>query len=167
MTEHYVRYASLAANLQPPLTEYDLVTALTSHFPLEIRAMLAANLRSTQETLAFLGRMQSLEKAQENYEEPRRNQSLKDIERRQAKPREQGGGREFRVTPREARHVRYGYRQNNSSTPPRRNMADRRRGYYTDNRGVQQTHELNPQVPQLQSRNKEERQVRTSGRIYS
>jgi hypothetical protein len=26
MTEHYVRYASLAANLQPPLTEYDLAT---------------------------------------------------------------------------------------------------------------------------------------------
>jgi len=104
MTEHYVRYASLAANLQPPLTEYDLVTALTSHFSLEIqRAMLAANLRSTQEALAFLGRMQSLEKVQENYEEPRRNQSLKDIERRQ----EQGGGREFRETPREARHVRY------------------------------------------------------------
>jgi hypothetical protein len=25
MTEHYVRYASLAANLQPPLTEYELV----------------------------------------------------------------------------------------------------------------------------------------------
>ena len=103
MTEHYVRYASLAANLQPPLTEYDLVTALTSHFSLEIRATLAANLRSTQEALAFLDRMQSLEKAHENYEEPRRNQSLKDIERRQ----EQGGGREFRETPREARHVRY------------------------------------------------------------
>ena len=70
--------------------------------------MLAANLRSTQEALAFLGRMQSLEKAQDNYEEPTRNQSLKDIERRQAKLREQGGGREFRETPREARHVRYG-----------------------------------------------------------
>jgi len=36
MTEHYVRYTSVAANLQPPLTEYDLVTALTSHFSLEI-----------------------------------------------------------------------------------------------------------------------------------
>jgi hypothetical protein len=34
--EHYVRYASRAANLQPPLSEYDLVTALTSHFPMEI-----------------------------------------------------------------------------------------------------------------------------------
>jgi hypothetical protein len=32
MTEHYVRYVSLAANLQPPLTEYGLVTMLTSHF---------------------------------------------------------------------------------------------------------------------------------------
>jgi hypothetical protein len=58
--------------------------------------MLVANLQSTQEALAFLGRMQSLEKAQEAYEEPRRDQSLKDIERRQAKTREQGGGREFR-----------------------------------------------------------------------
>jgi hypothetical protein len=26
MTGHYVRYASLAINLQPPLTEYDLAT---------------------------------------------------------------------------------------------------------------------------------------------
>jgi hypothetical protein len=57
MTEHYVRYASLAANLQPPPAEYDSVTALTSHFPMEIqRAMLAANLRTSQEALAFLGR---------------------------------------------------------------------------------------------------------------
>jgi hypothetical protein len=63
MTEHYVRYASVAANLQPPLTEYDLATALTSHFSMEIqRAMLAANLRSSQEVLAFLGRMQAWKK---------------------------------------------------------------------------------------------------------
>ena len=32
MTEHYVRHASLSASSQPPLTEYDLVTKLTSHF---------------------------------------------------------------------------------------------------------------------------------------
>ena len=37
ITKHYVRYASLAANLQPPLRAYDSVTALTSHFSLEIR----------------------------------------------------------------------------------------------------------------------------------
>jgi len=142
MTGHYVRYVSLAANLQPPLTEYDLVTALTSHFSLEIqRAMLAANLRSTQENLAFLGRMQSLEKTQEAYEKSKQDKNLKDTERRQPKNREQGGGREFRETPREVRHVRYGYRQNDSRTPPRRNAADRRRSYHTDSRGVQQAHE--------------------------
>ena len=37
MTECYVRYASLAANLQPLLTEYDLVANLISHFPMEIK----------------------------------------------------------------------------------------------------------------------------------
>jgi len=36
MSEHYFRYAGLASNLQPPLTECDLVTALTSHFSMEI-----------------------------------------------------------------------------------------------------------------------------------
>ena len=68
MTVHYIRNACLAANLQPPLAEYDLVTALTSHFSTEIqRAMLAANLRSSQEALAFLGRMQCLENSQEVF----------------------------------------------------------------------------------------------------
>jgi len=66
MTEHYIPCASLAANLQPPLTEYDLVTALTTHFSPEIQcAMHAANLRSFQEALEFLGRMESLENSQE------------------------------------------------------------------------------------------------------
>ena len=74
MTEHYVRYASLASNLRPPLTEYDLVTALTSHFSMEIqRAMLAANLKSSQEALVFLGRMQSLENLEEFYRKLNRN----------------------------------------------------------------------------------------------
>jgi len=78
MTEHYVRYASLAANLQPPLTEYDLVTALTSYLSMEIqRAMLAANLRSSQEALAFLGRMQSLVNSQEVYKKSKQEQFQK------------------------------------------------------------------------------------------
>jgi hypothetical protein len=78
MTEHYVRYASLAANLQPPLNEYDLMTALTSHFSMEIlRAMLAANLRSSQEALAFLGRMQSMENCKRFIGNQNRNKILK------------------------------------------------------------------------------------------
>jgi len=86
MTEYYVRYASLAANLQPPLTEYDLVTVLTSHFSMEIqRAMLAANLRSSREALAFLGRMQSLENSEEVYKKSKQEQNSKDFDRKQPK----------------------------------------------------------------------------------
>jgi hypothetical protein len=78
MTEHYVQYANLAANLQPPLTEYVLMTALTLHFSMKIqRAMLAANLRSSQEALAFLGRMQSLENSQEVYKKSKQEQNSK------------------------------------------------------------------------------------------
>jgi hypothetical protein len=97
MTEHYVRYASLAANLQPPLTKYDLVTALTCHFSMDIqRAMLAANLKSSQEALAFLGRMQSLENSQDVYRKSKQEQNSRDFERKQPKGRDQGGGSGYR-----------------------------------------------------------------------
>jgi len=99
MTEHYVQYASLAANLQPPLTEYVLVTALTLHFSTKIqRAMLAANLRSSQEALAFLGRMQSLENSQEVYKKSKQEQNPKDFKRKEPKGRDQGGSCSYRKT---------------------------------------------------------------------
>jgi hypothetical protein len=92
MTEHYFRYASPAANLQLPLTEYDSVTALTSHFYMEIqRAMLAANLKSSQETLAFLGRMQSLENSREACKKSKQEYNPKYFERRQPRGGDRGG----------------------------------------------------------------------------
>jgi len=92
-----VRYASLAANLQPPLTEYDLVTELTWHFSMEIqRAMVAANLRSSQEAVAFLGRRQSLENSQKVYKKSKQDQISKDFERKQPKVRDQEGSSDYR-----------------------------------------------------------------------
>jgi hypothetical protein len=120
MTEHYVRYASLAANLQLPLTEYDLVTALTSHFSVEIqRAILAANLKSSQEALTFLRRMQSLENSQEACKKSKRGYNPKDFERRQPRGGDRGGGNGYREAPREVRNVRYGCQQSNSGSPYR------------------------------------------------
>jgi hypothetical protein len=155
MTEHYVRYASLAANLQPPLTEYDLVTALTSHFSMEIqRAMLAANLKSSQEALAFLGRMQSLENSREAYKKSKQENNSKDFERRQQRGGDRGGGNSYRETPREVRHVRYGYQQGSGGSPYRQRTQYRGRNYQTDRRNAQQTRELNPQIPEFQPRNR-------------
>jgi hypothetical protein len=131
MTEHYVRYARLAANLQPPLTEYDLVTPLTSHFSMEIQsAMLAANLRSSQEALAFLGRVQSLENLHGYCK--KREQNAKDFERKQPRGQDQGGGNDYREIPRDVRHLRYGYRQNNPEPQYRQNTSVRRRNYPAD-----------------------------------
>jgi hypothetical protein len=95
MAEHYVRYASLAANLQPPLSEFGLVTALTSHFSMEIqRARLATNLKSSQEALAFLGRMQSLENTQGLWN--KREQNVRESEGRQPRGRDQRAGYSYR-----------------------------------------------------------------------
>ena len=159
MTEHYVRYASLGANLQPPLTEYDLVTALTSHFPMEIqRAMLAAKVRTSQEALAFLGRMQSLENSVEVYKKARQEQSSRDFERHQPKRRETGGSSDYRETPRDVRHVQYEYRQGNSEFPRERGAPFRRRNYQPDRRDARQPHDLNPHLPEFEPRNAYERQ---------
>jgi len=159
MTEHYAQYASLAANLQPPLTEHDLVTALTSHFPTEIqRAMLASNLRSSQEALAFLGRMQSLENSQEVYKRAKQEQNSKDFDRKQPKGRDQGGGSSYRDTPRDVRHVRYGYRRSDSGTPYRQNTPVRRCNYQADRRNMRQARKLNSRIPEFQPRHIDERQ---------
>jgi hypothetical protein len=159
MTEYYVRYASLAANLQPPLTEFDLVTALISHFSMEIqRARLAANLRSSQEALAFLGRMQSLENSQEVYKKSKQEQNSKDFETKQPKVRDQGGGSGYRETLRDVRHVRYGYRQSNPGPSYRQNTSDRRRNYPEGKKNMLQGHELNPQTPEFQPRKRDELQ---------
>jgi hypothetical protein len=56
--------------------------------------------------MAFLGRMQSLEKSQEAYKKSRQDQSSRDFERRQPRYRDQEGGRGYRETPRDVRHVR-------------------------------------------------------------
>ena len=52
------------------------MTALTAHFSMEIpTAMLAAYVRSSQEALAFLGRMQSLENSREVYQKSKQEQN--------------------------------------------------------------------------------------------
>jgi hypothetical protein len=37
LAAHYLRYVNLAANLYPPLSEFDLLGALTAHYPYEVQ----------------------------------------------------------------------------------------------------------------------------------
>jgi len=61
---------NLAANLHPPLSEYDLLGALTAHYPYEVqKCMISANLKSNQEALTLLGKLQAMDEERKAHEE--------------------------------------------------------------------------------------------------
>jgi len=59
--DHYIRYANLASTLDPPMTEMDLLSALTSHFePRVQQGLICGNFKNSQDALAFLSKFQGL-----------------------------------------------------------------------------------------------------------
>ena len=71
--EHYIRYASMASMLNPPLSEEDLVGAMISHYPPEVQnGMVCGNLKTTQAALEFLSKMQGLAATRSQNTRPRR-----------------------------------------------------------------------------------------------
>jgi hypothetical protein len=59
--DHYIRYANLASTLDPPMTDMDLLSALTSHFePRAQQDLICGNFQNTQDTLTFLAKYQGL-----------------------------------------------------------------------------------------------------------
>jgi len=71
--EHYIRHASMASMLNPPLSEEDLVGTMIGHYPPEVQnGMVCGNLRTTQGTLEFLSKMQGLETTRSQPKRPRR-----------------------------------------------------------------------------------------------
>jgi len=61
MTPHYLRYAKLAAKLQPAISEEALVGALASHYPIVVqRSMISGNIKTTQDAINLLGKLDDL-----------------------------------------------------------------------------------------------------------
>ena len=81
MTSHYLKYANLAANLQPAMSEEDLVGALTSHYPIVVqRSSISGNIKTTQDAINLLGKLDALE-ARDEYRDPRQNSENHDANR--------------------------------------------------------------------------------------
>jgi hypothetical protein len=67
MTSYYLKYAKLAANFQPAMSEEDLVGALTSHYPTVFqRSLISGNIKTTQDAINLLGKLDTLE-ARDDY----------------------------------------------------------------------------------------------------
>ena len=73
MTSHYLRYGNLAANLQPPTTEEDLLGAQTLHYTIVVeRSTISRNIKTTQDAINLLGKLDALE-VRDEYKNPRQN----------------------------------------------------------------------------------------------
>jgi len=82
LTSHYLRYANLAANLQPAMSEDDLIGALTSHYPIVVqRSLISGNIKTTQDAITLLGKLDALE-ARDDYRNRRQNSETHDASRR-------------------------------------------------------------------------------------
>jgi hypothetical protein len=64
MIAHFLRYANLVSNLQPPISEDDLrvIRALTSPYPIHVqKSMTRCNLKNTHDILNYLSKMEALD----------------------------------------------------------------------------------------------------------
>ena len=71
--DQYIRYANIASTLNTPISDLDLLSALTSHFdPRVQQGLISSNLQSTQDVLAFLAKLQGLGDHRQTFRSPRR-----------------------------------------------------------------------------------------------
>ena len=61
-SEHYIQYANMASMLLPAMSDQDLLGVMVTHYEPRIQAcLISANLKSTQEALSVLTKLQSIE----------------------------------------------------------------------------------------------------------
>jgi hypothetical protein len=82
-SEHYIKYADMASMFTPAMSDQDLLGAMITHYEPRIQACpLSVNLKSTQEALAVLSKLQSLENSREPYRPARLDFERQDQNRR-------------------------------------------------------------------------------------
>jgi hypothetical protein len=67
LSQHFLKYAAMASNLDPRPTDFEIIEAIRYHFPVSVqRVMLNPQLNSIEETLDLLRRVEILEKQEMN-----------------------------------------------------------------------------------------------------
>jgi hypothetical protein len=110
--DHYIRYANMESTLNPPMSDLDLLSALTSHFePRVHQGLICSNLQSIQDAFSFLAKLQALRDHSQNFRSPRRELDRRDTNR--GRPRDQDNARNRdRGNGVNVRYVRQGDRYN-------------------------------------------------------
>jgi hypothetical protein len=80
--DHHIRYANMASTLNLPMSDLDLLSALTSHFePRVQQGLICSNLQSTQDILDFLAKLQGLGDYRQTFQSPGREFDRRDTNR--------------------------------------------------------------------------------------
>jgi len=143
--------------LNPPMSDLDLLSALTSHFePRVQQGLICNNLKSTQDALAFLAKLQGLGDHRQTFRSPRREFDHRDTNR--GPPRDQNIARiRNRGDGVNVRFVRQGDRQNGGFSG-RRQHCERGRSFHRCGKGSMQedrSSQLNSIAPNLSPREHE------------
>jgi hypothetical protein len=176
LAAHYLRYVNLAANLHPPLSEYDslgeltarrqhidcTLTAhrqhidctLTAHCPYEVqKCIISATLKSNQEALTLLGKLQAMDEERKAHKESGLETKQRDFRKRenkQAGNNREDNRREYNQT---VRHITYDRRQvNQPRSPHNRRGTQRHLGQNYNGRiegGTPNRRQLSPQVSEF------------------
>ena len=151
--DHYIRHANLASSLDPPMTDMDLLSALTSHYePRVQQGLLCGNFRYTQDVLGYLSRVQGLSENQDSLKTPRHDYTSADTNRtpqlgsgRDDRPRDRGKNVNVRFVLRQTdrRNTNFSNRRHNNADD--REIYGRRQGRAEGNNLGQ----LNPKAQQF------------------
>jgi hypothetical protein len=148
LAAHYLRYVNLAANLHPPLSEYDMLGAITAHFPYGIqKCMISANLNSTQDAVNLLGKLHAMDEENQRHGENSHEPRAKELRRREFRHADNGreeNRREYNVRRMGCELGRGNQRRStynrHTTWNPNQSRNDRAEG------GQSRIRELNPQV---------------------
>jgi hypothetical protein len=136
MSSHFLKYSVLAANLSPRLSELDLVDAIAGHFPPYVQtALLSAGVRTVQDALTFLNKLETMEQADTDKGRPNPGSSPRTPNQNQSPNHHQNNYDKNRRNNHYVRNVRYqGNPQYEGNWRYQPNNAHR--GPYTSDRGA-------------------------------
>jgi hypothetical protein len=107
LSAHFLRYAMMAANLTPKMSELEIIDTIGGHYPNYIqRALLSANVKTIQEALCFLNKLQIMEDS-ETRNSSSREQPMSRPEHSLSAGQNQNGPYRPMSQPQNIRYMRY------------------------------------------------------------
>ena len=143
LSAHFLRYAMMAANLTPKMSELEIIDAIGGHYPNYIqRPLLSANVKTIQKVLSFLNKPQIMEDG-ETRNSSSREPPMSRPEHSSSASQNQSGHYRPRSQPQNIRHTRY--RENSGCDRNRQyNQHSSRRESQTASLQRRRRSQLNP-----------------------